>query len=86
MIKDLPERVLTKCQTFPSSTAGGLKEIIPLYHETDEQGVPRGWVRMIKEAMKTAVLNFNARRMVKEYMEKFYKPAMRTSAAGREYG
>jgi len=59
------------------------KKIIPLYYETDEQGVPRGWVRMMKEAMKSVGPNFSARRMVKEYMEKFYKPAMR-SAAGEK--
>lgn len=53
------------------------KEIIPLYYEADEQGVPRGWVKMMKAAMKSVGPNFSARRMVKEYMEKFYKPAMR---------
>jgi starch phosphorylase len=49
------------------------KEIIPLYYRQDEDGVPCEWVKMMKEAIKSAGPHFSARRMVKEYAEKYYK-------------
>jgi starch phosphorylase len=52
------------------------KEVIPLYYDVDDEGVPRGWVRAMKEAIRMTGPNFCARRMVKEYMEKFYRPAL----------
>jgi len=46
-------------------------EVAPLYYERDEDGVPRRWVAMMKEAMITAV-PFSATRMVAEYLEHLY--------------
>lgn len=54
------------------------EEIIPLYHTRDRNGVPHGWVRMVKEAIRSIVPAFCARRMLKEYAERMYKPAART--------
>jgi starch phosphorylase len=56
------------------------KEIIPLYYRVNDQGVPVGWVKMMKEAMKSLGAKFSARRMVKEYSRKFYQPGL--EAAG----
>ncbi|MCK5427630.1 MAG: alpha-glucan family phosphorylase, partial [Thermodesulfovibrionia bacterium] len=53
-------------------------EIIPLYYKQDKDGVPRGWVRVMKEAVKRTGLEFSARRMVKEYAEKFYRQALQS--------
>jgi starch phosphorylase len=52
-------------------------EVVPLFYERDADDVPRGWVRVMKEAIRTAVPVFCTRRMVKEYTEKFYVPAAR---------
>ena len=52
------------------------KEIIPLYYEVSGDGVPHGWVRTMKEAIKSNAPRFSARRMVKEYTEKFYTKAL----------
>jgi starch phosphorylase len=52
-------------------------EIVPLYYQRDSDGVPRGWVRVIKEAICSITPLFSARRMVKEYVERFYVPAAR---------
>jgi starch phosphorylase len=52
------------------------KEIIPLYYRVSEDGVPHGWVKLIKRAIKSTAPRFSARRMVKEYIEKFYVPAL----------
>jgi len=53
------------------------KEIIPLYYKVSDDGVPHGWVKVMKESVKSNAPKFSARRMVKEYVEKFYSPALR---------
>ena len=55
------------------------KEIVPLYYEKDEAGVPHGWVRVMKESIKSTVPAFSSRRMVKEYALKFYQGAMKSA-------
>ena len=52
-------------------------EVVPLYYQRDQDGVPRGWVRMMKESIRTVGPLFSTRRMVKEYVENYYVPAMR---------
>jgi starch phosphorylase len=51
------------------------KEIVPLYYDTDRRGVPHGWIRVAKEAIRSIASAFCARRMVKEYIERLYIPA-----------
>jgi len=58
-------------------------DVIPLYYRVDDKGVPRGWVKVMKEAIKVTGPNFTSRRMVKEYTEKFYRPAIEETAATR---
>ncbi len=53
------------------------EQVVPLYYDRDATGVPRGWVRVMKEAMRTSIAAFSMRRMVKEYVEQMYLPAMR---------
>jgi starch phosphorylase len=53
------------------------EQVVPLYYDRDPGGVPRGWVQMMKEAMRTSIAAFSMRRMVKEYAEQMYVPAMR---------
>ncbi len=52
------------------------RQIIPLYYADRTDGVPAGWVRIMKESLKSNAARFSARRMVKEYVEKFYAPAL----------
>jgi len=52
-------------------------EIVPLYYQRDSDSVPRGWIRVVKEAICSITPLFSARRMVKEYVERFYVPAAR---------
>lgn len=51
-------------------------EVVPLYFDRDSDGIPRRWIYLLKEAIRTAAPAFSARRMVKEYAEKMYIPAM----------
>lgn len=50
------------------------QEIIPLYYDRDAQGIPHGWLRVMKEAIRTVAPEFSMRRMVKDYTERFYVP------------
>ncbi|NJN80637.1 MAG: alpha-glucan family phosphorylase, partial [Anaerolineales bacterium] len=52
-------------------------EIIPLYYNRDPKEMPIDWVHYMKAAMQTVIPQFSMRRMVKEYVEKFYIPANR---------
>ncbi len=58
------------------------KEVVPLYYQVNDAGVPVAWVQKMKEAMRSIGPQFCARRMVKEYSQKFYQPAL--AAAGSE--
>jgi starch phosphorylase len=52
-------------------------EIIPLYYaERDANDVPHKWVQRVKESMRTITPQFSTRRMLKEYVERLYLPAM----------
>ena len=52
------------------------EQIIPLYYESDLNGIPHRWLRVIKEAIRTNAPLFSARRMVKDYVEQMYLPAI----------
>ncbi|MGD2126516.1 MAG: alpha-glucan family phosphorylase [Desulfobacteraceae bacterium] len=52
-------------------------EIIPLYYKVSEDGVPHDWVKVMKESIKGNAPRFSTRRMVKEYIERFYSKAFR---------
>jgi len=51
-------------------------EIIPLYYTMSESSIPHQWVRLMKESIKSNAAGFSARRMVKQYIEKFYSKSM----------
>ena len=50
-------------------------QIIPLYYERDDQGVPRGWVERMKRTIRTLGWRFNTDRMVIDYANNCYLPA-----------
>ena len=52
-------------------------ELIPLYYDRDINNVPLEWVDRMKDSIKTVTPQFSTRRMVKEYVEKFYIPALK---------
>ncbi|WP_447973082.1 alpha-glucan family phosphorylase [Nitrospira sp. Kam-Ns4a] len=51
------------------------QEIVPLYYTRDRDGIPRGWMQVVKDAIRTIAPRFCTRRMVKEYMTLCYAPA-----------
>jgi starch phosphorylase len=52
-------------------------EIVPLYYERDPKEISHRWLERVKESMKTVIPQFSTRRMVKEYVERLYVPALR---------
>ena len=53
------------------------ERVIPLFYDTDDYGVPHGWVALMRDTIKSSAARFSARRMVKEYVARLYEPAMR---------
>ncbi len=53
------------------------EDVVPLYYRRDRNGVPHGWIRMAKESIYSIAPAFSARRMMREYVDKMYLPAMR---------
>ena len=52
------------------------EEVVPAFYDRDAHGIPRRWLRIIKEAIRTVAPRFSARRMVKDYVERMYAPAL----------
>lgn len=52
-------------------------EIIPMYYNRDPKEISHEWVTRMKDTMKTSIPQFSTRRMVKQYVQKFYAPAVK---------
>ena len=53
------------------------QQVVPMYYNRDQQGLPVEWLQRMKHAMRVAGQHFDARRMVVEYAQKYYVPALR---------
>ena len=49
-------------------------EVVPLFYERDADGLPRGWIAMMKNSIRVLSPVFSAERMLKQYTERFYLP------------
>ena len=47
-------------------------QVVPLFHERDAGGIPRGWVARVKASLRTAGSQFTAGRMLREYVGSAY--------------
>jgi glycogen phosphorylase len=52
-------------------------ELVPAFYDRDANGIPRRWLQVVKESIRTVLPQFSTRRMVKEYVQKVYLPALR---------
>jgi len=52
-------------------------EVIPLFYERDPKEISHYWIARVRESMKTILPRFSTRRMVKEYVERLYVPALK---------
>jgi starch phosphorylase len=56
------------------------REVVPLFYDRTKAGLPRKWITRMKHSLATVPPAFNARRMVKQYLTRYYLPAMRAGA------
>ena len=51
------------------------RQVVPLYYDRDQDGLPREWIARVKRAIRTLGWRFSADRMVMDYVLKAYIPA-----------
>ncbi|MEK6705456.1 MAG: alpha-glucan family phosphorylase [Bdellovibrionota bacterium] len=51
-------------------------EIMPMFYDRSAAGVPAEWVHLMKESMASIIPRFSSARMLKEYNEQMYLPAV----------
>ena len=49
-------------------------QVVPLYYDRDQEGLPRHWLWRMKRSIATLVPEFNSDRMVEEYARRIYTP------------
>jgi starch phosphorylase len=54
------------------------REIVPAFYDHDSQGIPRRWLAVVRQAIMSVTPRFSARRMVKQYADELYGPALRS--------
>jgi starch phosphorylase len=59
------------------------EEVIPLYYQRDQDGLPRGWIKRMKRTIRTLGWRFSADRMVMDYALKCYVPAAGGKSSGK---
>jgi starch phosphorylase len=63
-------------------------EVIPEYYDRNARGIPVKWVNRIRRSMCELATQFNSNRMLSQYVEEMYRPAvrrlgLRTASDGR---
>ncbi|MGH7517356.1 MAG: alpha-glucan family phosphorylase [Gemmatimonadales bacterium] len=56
------------------------EQVVPLYYTRDSHGVPLGWVEKMRHAIRLACSRFSARRMMQDYVQEYYAPAIHGDA------
>jgi len=58
------------------------EQVVPLFYTRDSQGIPLGWVERMRHALRLGGRRFTAHRMVAEYVQEYYAPAIRCDLSG----
>ena len=48
------------------------EEVVPLFYERDDDGIPQGWIRRMKASLRSIGPAFSAQRMLRDYLEQEY--------------
>ena len=59
------------------------EQVVPAFYDRDRSNVPSRWLAVVKEAIRTVAPRFSARRMVKEYTDRMYAPALDRRAVAK---
>ena len=57
------------------------REVVPTFYDRDANGIPRRWLAVVRQAILSVTPRFSARRMVKQYADELYGPAVRSRQA-----
>jgi len=52
-------------------------DVVPLYYERDNRGIPASWIKRMRSAMSSSLWPFSTHRMLEDYVERLYLPAAR---------
>lgn len=56
------------------------EQVVPSFYDRDPAGIPRRWIRIVKESIRSVAPRFCTRRMVKQYVEEMYVPSLASQA------
>jgi starch phosphorylase len=56
------------------------REVVPRFYDRDDQGLPRAWLSMVRHSLESLGPAVDAERMVREYVERYYLPAVASIA------
>ena len=51
-------------------------EMVATFYDRDARGIPRNWLKMVRESICTVAPQFSMTRMIKEYTTQLYVPGM----------
>ena len=51
-------------------------EVVPLFYDRNELGIPEGWVKIMRQSIKTVAPQFSMSRMLKDYSKELYVPLL----------
>jgi starch phosphorylase len=57
------------------------QQLVPAFYDRDAQGIPRRWLQIVKQSIRTVLPRFSTRRMVKQYVREMYLPALEQPVA-----
>ncbi len=52
------------------------EDVVPLYYGRGDDGLPRGWIAKVKASIERLTPRFDTNRMIEEYAERYYLPAL----------
>ena len=52
------------------------QQVVPSFYDRDANDIPRAWLRTVKESIRTIMPMFTTRRMMKQYVDELYCPAI----------
>ncbi len=62
------------------------RDIVPCFYERDDRGIPRRWLASVRQSMATLAETWRSHRMVQQYVDDLYLPAVARAARLRDNG
>ncbi|MBI4476921.1 MAG: alpha-glucan family phosphorylase, partial [Acidobacteria bacterium] len=60
------------------------EQVVPVFYDRDRRDVPHRWLKIVREAIRSIVPRFSTRRMVKQYVELMYEPALQSEVGSQQ--